>query len=81
MIGWAAREEEGLQALEVRFVTLGVRVAHLRAFRPSPSLAALVVGYLALLLVERLVVKGRFQRFAPYTACLAALCFYLQYRG
>jgi hypothetical protein len=26
-------------------------------------------------------VKGRFQRFAPYTVCLAALCFYLQYRG
>ena len=42
---------------------------------------ALVVGYLALLFVERLVVKGRFQRFAPYTACLAALCFYLQFHG
>jgi hypothetical protein len=40
-----------------------------------------VVGYLSLLLVERLVVQGRFQRFAPYTASLAALCFYLQYRG
>jgi hypothetical protein len=39
------------------------------------------VGYLALLFVERLVVRGRFQRFAPYTACLAALCFYLQFRG
>jgi undecaprenyl-diphosphatase len=51
----------------------------------GPSVAgffvSLVVGYLALLLVERLVVKGRFRRFAPYTACLAALCFYLQSLG
>jgi undecaprenyl-diphosphatase len=44
-------------------------------------LAALVVGYLALMLVERLVVRGRFHRFAPYTFALAVLCFYLQYRG
>ena len=44
-------------------------------------LVSLVVGYIALLIVERLVVRGRFARFAPYTACLAALCFYLQYIG
>jgi len=58
-------------------------VSHLPGVAISVAgfLVALVVGYLALLLVERLVVKGRFQHFAPYTACLAALCFYLQYRG
>jgi undecaprenyl-diphosphatase len=63
--------------------TLKKGVSHLPGVAPSVAgfLVALVVGYLALLLVERLVVKGRFQRFAPYTACLAALCFYLQYRG
>ncbi|RJP23132.1 MAG: undecaprenyl-diphosphate phosphatase [Deltaproteobacteria bacterium] len=43
--------------------------------------AALVVGYLALMIVERLVVRGRFHRFAPYTLALSALCFYLQFRG
>lgn len=63
--------------------TLKKGVSHLPGVAPSVAgfLVALVVGYLALLAVERLVVKGRFQSFAPYTACLAALCFYLQYRG
>ncbi|GAB4239738.1 MAG: undecaprenyl-diphosphatase UppP [Deltaproteobacteria bacterium] len=63
--------------------TLKKGVSRLPGIAPSAAgfLVALVVGYLALLLVERLVVKGRFQRFAPYTAFLAALCFYLQYRG
>jgi undecaprenyl-diphosphatase len=63
--------------------TLKKGVSHLPGAAPSVAgfLVALVVGYLALLLVERLVVKGHFRRFAPYTACLAALCFYLQYRG
>ena len=63
--------------------TLKKGVSHLPGVAPSVAgfLVALVVGYLALLFVQRLVVKGRFQRFAPYTACLAALCFYLQYRG
>jgi undecaprenyl-diphosphatase len=63
--------------------TLKKGVSHLPGVAPSVAgfLVALVVGYLALLVVEHLVVKGRFQRFAPYTACLAALCFYLQYRG
>ena len=63
--------------------TLMKGVSRLPGVAPSVAgfLVALVVGYLTLLLVERLVVKGRFQRFAPYTACLAALCFYLQYHG
>jgi len=63
--------------------TLGKGVSRLPGIVPSVAgfLVALTVGYLALLLVERLVVRGRFQRFAPYTAALAALCFYLQYRG
>jgi undecaprenyl-diphosphatase len=42
-------------------------------------LVSMVTGYIALMVVERLVVKGRFYRFAPYTLALAALCFYLQY--
>jgi len=63
--------------------TLMKGVSRLPGVAPSVAgfLVALVIGYLTLLLVERLVVKGRFQRFAPYTACLAALCFYLQYHG
>ena len=58
-------------------------VSHLPGIVPSVAgfLVALAVGYVALLMVEHLVVKGRFHRFAPYTACLAALCFYLQYSG
>ncbi len=42
-------------------------------------LVALATGYVSLMIVERLVVRGRFHRFAPYTLALAALCFYLQY--
>jgi undecaprenyl-diphosphatase len=42
-------------------------------------LVALVTGYLALAFVERLVVRGRFYRFAPYTLALALLCFFLHY--
>jgi undecaprenyl pyrophosphate phosphatase UppP len=42
-------------------------------------LVAAVTGYLALALVQQLVVAGRFHRFAPYTLALAGLCFYLQY--
>ncbi len=63
--------------------TLKKGVSHLPAVAPSVAgfLVALAVGYLALLLVERLVVRGRFRRFAPYTAALATLCFYLQYHG
>jgi undecaprenyl-diphosphatase len=64
-------------------VTLRKGVSHLPGVVPSAAgfAVALVVGYLALLLVERLVVRGRFHRFAPYTLALAALCFYLQFRG
>jgi undecaprenyl-diphosphatase len=63
--------------------TLKKGVSVLPGVAPSVAgfLVALVIGYLSLLFVERIVVKGRFQRFAPYTACLAALCFYLQYYG
>ena len=64
-------------------VTLKRGVSHLPGAVPSVTgfLVALAVGYLALLLVERLVVRGRFNRFAPYTLALSALCFYLQFRG
>jgi undecaprenyl-diphosphatase len=63
--------------------TLMKGVSHLPGFGISVAgfLVALVVGYVTLLVVERLVVKGRFQRFAPYTACLAVLSFYLHYYG
>lgn len=37
----------------------------------------MIVGYLALCFVERLVTRGRFVRFAPYTFLLAVLCLYL----
>ncbi len=51
----------------------------------APSVAgfacAMVVGYVALWFVERLVTRGRFIRFAPYTVALAALCFYLSWKG
>lgn len=69
---------------------LGAVVVHLHkgiSVLPGivPSVAgflfALVTGYLALLLVERLVTRGRFIRFAPYTFLLAALCFYLNWKG
>jgi undecaprenyl-diphosphatase len=64
-------------------VTLKQGVSRLPGAVPSVTgfLVSLLVGYLALLLVERLVVRGRFNRFAPYTLALAALCFYLQLRG
>lgn len=44
-------------------------------------LFALGTGYGALLLVERLVTKGRFLRFAPYTVLLAAASFFLYWKG
>ncbi len=37
--------------------------------------SALVVGYVALVFVERVVVRGKFIRFAPYTFLLALLSF------
>ncbi len=45
------------------------------------SLFAFVVGYIALMFVERLVLRGRFLRFAPYTLLLAAVSFYLHFKG
>ncbi len=55
----------------------------LPAFAPSALgfIVAFVVGYLALMLVEGLVTRGKFLRFAPYTFLLAVLAFYLQGRG
>ncbi len=44
-------------------------------------LLALVVGYAALHIVERLVTQGKFFRFAPYTFLLAALCLFIGWRG
>ncbi|GAB4362733.1 MAG: undecaprenyl-diphosphatase UppP [Deltaproteobacteria bacterium] len=44
-------------------------------------LCALVSGYLVLLFVERLVTRGRFLRFAPYTLLLAALSWGLYWKG
>jgi undecaprenyl-diphosphatase len=44
-------------------------------------LCSLLIGYLSLFLVERLVTRGRFNRFAPYTFLVAGLCFYLHFRG
>ena len=44
-------------------------------------LIALLVGYLALTFVERLVTRGKFLWFAPYTFLLAVLSFYLHWRG
>jgi len=54
---------------------------------PPPGTAAagfvtaLAAGYAALALVERLVTRGRFARFAPYTLFLALVCFYLSRHG
>lgn len=44
-------------------------------------LLAFAVGYISLLFVERLVTRGRFLRFAPYTFLLAVLSFYLYGKG
>jgi undecaprenyl-diphosphatase len=44
-------------------------------------LLSFVAGYVALLFVERLVLRGRFLRFAPYTFLLAVLSFYLYAKG
>jgi undecaprenyl-diphosphatase len=43
--------------------------------------SALIAGYVSLIVVERLVVRGRFVRFAPYTLALAALCLFLFWTG
>jgi undecaprenyl-diphosphatase len=69
---------------------LGAAALHLHkggvgmpAFLPSTMgfLLAFVVGYIALGLVERLVTRGKFLRFAPYTFLLAVFCFYFYGKG
>lgn len=44
-------------------------------------LLAFVVGYFSLMLVEGIVTRGKFLRFAPYTFLLAVLAFVMQMRG
>ena len=58
-------------------------VAELPGVLPSALgfLLALLVGYLALAFVERLVTRGKFLWFAPYTFLLAVLSFYLYWKG
>jgi len=69
--------------LGASFLTLYRGVSALPGVLPSISgfLCALVVGYGALLLVERFVTRGRFLRFAPYTLLLAAASFLLHWGG
>jgi undecaprenyl-diphosphatase len=57
----------------------GVSELHGMTVSIAGFLVAMATGYVALMLVERLVVQGRFHRFAPYTLALAGLCFYLHY--
>jgi undecaprenyl-diphosphatase len=61
----------------------GDALATLPPFLPSAVglAASAVTGYLALLLVEALVERGNFRAFAPYTAAMAALAFFLHFRG
>ena len=69
--------------LGAALVNLHKGVSVLPALLPSAAgfLFAGLVGYLALYSVERLVTRGRFVRFAPYTLLLAGLCFYLNWKG
>jgi undecaprenyl-diphosphatase len=69
--------------LGAALVNLYKGVSVLPGFVPSAAgfVFSLLLGYLSLLVVERLVVQGKFIRFAPYTFLLAALCFYLNFRG
>jgi undecaprenyl-diphosphatase len=69
--------------LGAALVNLHKGVSVLPPLVPSAAgfLCAMIVGYLALLVVERLVTRGRFLRFAPYTLLLAGLCFYLAWKG
>ena len=43
-------------------------------------LVSMVSGYIALCVVERFVVRGRFYYFAPYTLFLAAICFFMHFK-
>lgn len=64
-------------------VNLHKGAASLPGLLPSAAgfACALAAGYFALFFVERLVMRGRFHRFAPYTLCLAAVCFFLRWKG
>lgn len=55
----------------------------LPGFAPSVLgfILAFVVGYVSLVLVEGIVTRGKFLRFAPYTLLLAVLSFYMHVRG
>jgi undecaprenyl-diphosphatase len=55
----------------------------LPGFAPSALgfFLAFVVGYLALMVVEGLVIRGKFLWFAPYTFLLAVFAFYMQWGG
>lgn len=57
----------------------GVSGLHGAFVSTAGFLVAMATGYAALMVVEGLVVRGRFHRFAPYTLALAGLCFYLHY--
>ncbi len=69
--------------LGAALVNLHKGVSVLPPLLPSAAgvLSGMIVGYLALCFVERLVTRGRFVRFAPYTLLLAGLCFYLNWKG
>lgn len=69
--------------LGAALVNLHRGVSVLPPVLPSAAglVGAMIVGYLALCFVERLVTRGRFVRFAPYTLLLAGLCFYLDWKG
>ncbi len=69
--------------LGAALVNLRHGVSVLPPLAPSAAgfICAMVVGYIALWFVERLVTRGRFIRFAPYTLLLAGLCFYLNWKG
>lgn len=69
---------------------LGAAVIHMHkgvsvlpGIGPSAAgfLFALITGYLALFLVERMVTRGRFIRFAPYTFLMAVLSFILYWKS
>lgn len=65
--------------LGAALLTLYRGVSALPAFLPSFAgfLFAMVTGYVALLFVERIVTRGNFLRFAPYTLLLAAVSWFL----
>ena len=69
--------------LGAALLTLYRGVSALPGVLPSVAgfLFSLATGYVSLLLVERIVTRGRFLRFAPYTLLLAAVSFFLHWKG